>query len=1059
MQAYIFTVLILITSLFSSNWSAITAPNSNLTTTGNQYIERAFTTTEGLPANGVNRVIQSLDGYIWAATYNGLIRYNGHEFFIYNTSNITGLESNRFVHLSQDQNGNIWGGLEMNQYVQISDTASVADTLEHEHLSTSDHITNVSITPNGERWIGTSNGLFIFDDENYQYQQHLPSDGVHNIVHHENESYIIFRRSVYRYNPQSQEFTPLLSIDEQGIIESEEFTIREFAGQHTRVADLLINDDGFFLLVNSAIIELTPEDYRIHVTAEELEQNLLLNLQQLKGDYLVTGTHGIYRMSFQEGEFANPEQIFKYHTNNIISDHEGTYWASTNSRGLRQFISTPAYLGDRYSFLDEITVTALLQDGNGTKWFGSNCNGLFRLDNDDITHFDTDNGLINTCIWSLLEDSGNNLWAGSWGGGLFFKPHESDRFELFEVDGSQSVNAILSLFQDSQDRIWIGTFFNGLYRLDDMSRDAVHIANSDGSRMSAIRQIYEDSRGKIWVATDRGIGYLEENHIVKPDSLKLLRTRNFRSITETDDGTLWFGSYGGGIIVKLNDGQIKTITSENGLLDETNSQMVFDHRRHLWLGGNLGVFSISSSQIESFLSGNSTELRISRYGIGEGLNVQETTGGFSPSSMIDENGILHIPTVLGLAVIQTDHVSVNTIPPKIVLESVTVDGQPYNPATMQSIPHNKQRIVFNTALLSFKNPEYNRFRYRLTGFDKEWRQGNAGQTIEYTQLSPGEYQLIVQGANNDGFWSDELHLATFTVTPPFWSTLPFYLISALMLILIGVTIFQYQVKSFKQRQEQLESKVRERTETLQNINQELSKNIEEKNRLHSILAHDLRNPFSSIIGYMQLLKEDFDESDHHKEKEIIDALLSAAKNTYNLLENLLQWSSAGRGLMPALSEFEINNVVSEAILMVKIQAEYKNIEIRFESEVDEITISADKNMILAVVRNIISNAVKFSDENSEIVIKLNSGPESVIISVEDEGIGMKPEEIDTLFVQEANQQKRGTKGERGLGLGLVICREFIDLHNGELHVESEHGNGSTFYIILPLHEHAHASAS
>ncbi len=1057
MHTYVLSALILFSLLFSNDRAEKSPAIHTLIASNDHFIERAFTTNEGLPANGVTRVIQDREGYIWATTYNGLVRYNGYEFLIYNTSNIDGLESNRFVYLSQDEEGRILAGLEMNQYVVITDTSATAYTLESEHFSPSDHVTNISVTPKGNLWIGTSSGLFIFDGESYQYQSQLPRDGIHNMIHLDDKSYIIFRRSVYKYNPASGEFSPFLKVDDQGHINSDTFSITQFSEHHTRIADLLVNNEGTFLLSNAALIEIHDEGYQVLLTAEELGQNLFLHIERHSNDYLIAGTHGIHRLTYSDGHFIHPIQIFNSHTNNIIKDHEGSLWASTSSRGLRQFISTPIYLGDRYSFLDDIAVTAILQDIGGTKWFGSNCNGLFRYRDGTVNRFTSEQGILNTCIWSLMEDSDQNLWVGSWGGGLYIKTDQNSHFEPVEIENEQPVNAILSLFQDSLDRVWIGSYFNGLFRIDSQGQTPVQITGPNGNQLSAVRQIYEDSTGTVWVATDRGIGYLEGDSIVKPESLQQLKTRNFRSIMEKDDGTLWFGSYGGGIIIRFPNGEIKTLTTEHGLLDETVSQMNFDHRGHLWLAGNLGVFSVSSSQIDQFLDGQSDEIRISRYGVGEGLTVKETTGGFSPSSLIDQDGKLYIPTVMGLGVIHTGQVSINTTPPKINLESITADSETIHPNDFRSIPHTKQRIVFKTSLLSFKNPEYNRFRYQLTGFDSKWREGTAGQPIEYTQLSPGEYQFIVQGANNDGFWSEEQQLATISIIPPFWTTIPFYLIVSLSLVILGALIYQQKVKQLKERQEELERKVRERTETLQNINRELTRHIDEKNRLHSILAHDLRNPFASIIGYMQLLKEDFNESGNEKEKQIIEALLSAAKNTYNLLENLLQWSTAGQGLLPVKSEFELQEIISEAILMAKIQAEYKNIEIHCHSE-DEITMSADRNMILTVIRNIISNAVKFSDENSEIVIRLDSDDDSVTISVKDEGIGMNSEEIEKLFAHDINHQKTGTKGERGLGLGLMLCREFIDLHDGELHVESEPGVGSTFHIILPVHKRVDATA-
>ena len=222
-----------------------------------------------------------------------------------------------------------------------------------------------------------------------------------------------------------------------------------------------------------------------------------------------------------------------------------------------------------------------------------------------------------------------------------------------------------------------------------------------------------------------------------------------------------------------------------------------------------------------------------------------------------------------------------------------------------------------------------------------------------------------------------------------------------------------------------------------------------KDKLFSIIAHDLRTPFDNIIGLTELILEnaiDFEESEKY-----IKILNSSAKNTLILLDNLLNWAKSQTGQLNYIpKKIFISNVILEIIALNRLHAETKKISIVYSSST-EIEVYADENMLRTVLRNLISNAIKFTNIGGKIHIYATLKQEHVEISIADNGIGINKEKSKMLFEIISNTTTVGTANENGSGLGLVLCKEFVNKNGGEIWVESEEGKGSDFKFTLPLH--------
>jgi len=264
----------------------------------------------------------------------------------------------------------------------------------------------------------------------------------------------------------------------------------------------------------------------------------------------------------------------------------------------------------------------------------------------------------------------------------------------------------------------------------------------------------------------------------------------------------------------------------------------------------------------------------------------------------------------------------------------------------------------------------------------------------------------------------------------------FVVIFAVLIAIIAVVyINRYKVKN----------KANKKIEA-QNV--ELEKLNNTKDKFFKIIAHDLRSPFSSIMGITQLLEEDFETLSKEDLKEYIFVLQNSSAKSVKLLENLLQWAMAQtNNIKIEKTELSLNSILDETIFLLNESAKQKNIQI-INSVENETKIFADNLTIMTVFRNLINNAIKFTDKDGEIKIESISENENIVISIIDNGIGMSEEEVNSVFDVSVNSSKSGTANEQGTGLGLILCKEFIEKNDGIISIESEVGKGSIFNVKI-----------
>jgi signal transduction histidine kinase len=322
------------------------------------------------------------------------------------------------------------------------------------------------------------------------------------------------------------------------------------------------------------------------------------------------------------------------------------------------------------------------------------------------------------------------------------------------------------------------------------------------------------------------------------------------------------------------------------------------------------------------------------------------------------------------------------------------------------------------------------------------------EIIHQTEQKEKENQLL---QNQNRLQSDVIRkqsIITYTVT------------SGLILVLLlvfGLYSNSRKLQRAKIETEQKNKEILEKNELIRKKNRDLELQKEElvllnqtKDKFFTIVAHDLKNPFSGLLGLLDILETDFHDLEDDKKLEIISKLNQNGRNTYNMLVNLLDWARTQKGtIVPVLESVSLKKLIKSSMLFLGQRIQDKEHRVFLGLE-DDILLQTDPNLLRTAIINILNNAVKFSNRRGEIIIGVIKNDNSVIISIKDNGIGMDREKLSQVFSIATNLSSKGTENELGTGLGLILCKEFVQLLNGSIRAESEVGKGSVFYIELPL---------
>ncbi len=799
--------------------SAALDPRKALT----QYSHDNWQSNRGLPQNAVNAVAQGPEGYLWCATQEGLVRFDGVQFTVFNKWNTPAITNNNIRALCFDRSGTLWAGTNGGGLVRFKDEVFTAFTTAQGLVY--DNVNSLCPTSDGSLWIGTyGGGLSRLKDgrfANFTTRDGLSHDGILTLFEDGDGSLWVGTNGggVCRYSEGRFSRPDWARAIPQEVV---------YAIRRARDGALWVGTYG------SGIYRVEGARVR-HLTARDgLSGDRVLSLYEDKDGGLWVGTFGGGVCRYFEGRWdcLKADHGLPYDVVRAFAeDREGNLWIGLDGGGLLRLHDGSFKTYSVQEGLSNDFAIGIYQTRGGDVWVTTNGGGINRLRDGKITSLTARDGLPNDLVRSIYEDGSGSLWVGTDGGGLAVV-ERNGRIRVMGTAQGLSSNRVIAVRGDSRGDIWVGTNGGGLNLL---RGGRVTVMPQRPGRAAMVNLIHEDRAGRLWVATyGGGLSLLEGNVFASFPGQDEIGSAIVTHIHEDPDGTLWLGTIGSGLM-RLREGHVKRFTRRDGLFDDVAYEVLDDGLGYLWMSGNTGVYRVARASLDAFAEGRARTIPCDAYGEADGMKSAECNGGFTPSGYRTADGRLWFPTMRGVAVVDPARLGHNALPPPVKVERVILNGKALDAGAAVTVPPGRNSLEIHYTGLSFVAPSRVRFRYQMKGYDAEWVDAGTRRTAYYTDIPPGRYDFRVVACNNDGVWNDAGASITVIRRPRFYQTTWFWALCAGALVLLGPGLNWFRVRRLRRRQRELEALVDARTSALQDANLKLEQANE---RLEALSAQD-----------------------------------------------------------------------------------------------------------------------------------------------------------------------------------------------------------------------------
>lgn len=868
---------------------------------------------------------------------------------------------------------------------------------------------------NGEIWLGDHHHIYKYHKGNF-IKYAIDKQGISNSYH---RSFQLFESKGKRLQAFSQSgYLYSFNEESQGFVRNAVKIAQEISAVHQLSEDRILvgADTGLIILdldANGQVVSRKDFTTGFRVSAiQEVEPDRFLVGSWTKGLYFLTTKGKSLKIS--------PVKNFPAHSVNAISSLDEQSWLIATNSGLvsmqKQYFIKP--------FDQSYSSRALaVESGKNGDLYISTKDALHYLPKGDkknhrVLH---DSRFVNNRCLSFIEDT---LWLGQQGGVI--RKVSNGEIAASLKFGNEDVQSILS---DHDGSVWIqGT--HTMYHLKNNQTKTYLFKR----KLSAI---IRDTRGVIvslendW--DDLLYRFDESVNDFVPMSVKLDFVKGHENVHVNQmlsmDGLLYIASSQG--LLKLRDDTLDQIRYSEDVNDEVFSIAYTREGDGLWVANKRSLVHLSRKGIRHY--NHKTKLGDNYYSSG--------------ALELDQQGRLWMGTNTGAVLFDESSTMLEKKPPVLELSS----GNEQCLASSGGLSLSTDDYL-KIRVLNLRIPlDVQRYEYALQrrGERKEiWKEVSYIDPVMMADYGPGDYILKVR--NKDTSLLDLQDSSEVRITiKPLWYLSPWaiglYLLSSIIIVL---SVLYYQRRISERERKILEQKVEERTEELSTLIGSLAEMNKTKERFVSIISHDLKNPIGAISSLTDVLEVEGKDSFSASQFEILDAIRSSSQNAYKLLEDLLVWSRSQSGKLEFnAGYFDIESAVLNCFALLNGQAKSKGIDLI--NACHGLEVFGDQSMVETVIRNLLSNAIKFTDRNKSIRVSSFRDGGQVCVKIEDEGKGMSSEQVNNLFRIEKMNSTFGTEGESGSGLGLILCKDFMERNKATISVESKLDLGTTFTLHFP----------
>lgn len=994
---------------------------------------------DGLPHTDVSAITQDGNGYIWMGTYSGICRYDGVSVVTYDQIN-SDLESSRVSALYYSSNGYLFIGTE-------TTGVCVLDTRSGKFLGSvkvpMNNVHTIAEGPDGDIWIGTSDGVsrLSYGVRGSDISSWSLGKGVFGLCFEKGSTILLaMDDGVFSFDPESGARTPLL----KGMFCSS--VVESWNG------DLYVTTNkGSFRRREGSFSRLDERPSR----SSCVDTHGSVYISTANGCILKYGRDGSLLDEYKV-LVAGSAPVQEMNISSIFFDRSSVMWVGTFGDGCLK-CGKNAHRFNYYVTGENSDEKMIASDSKGRFWISSHDGLLFVL-HPDKTMTKVHGGSIacfeGAVISAFLEDSGGNVWLGSWTHGFIRIPSSGVEAmahgKPFPVERWVNTGSSIYKFaEDGRGFMWISSG-SGVLRYDissdritDTYRYDIHNEESVPNNFTTDVMVVENGDGyMVWTGSrlgitrffcnsDGSVGKIRQT--VRNHSEHSLMGEFVAAFLKDSRDRIWVSTLGGGLNRLTGSPDADTLKFEHYNMsncDFPNNELesvVEDSGGNLWIGGN------------GLMMFNPEDLSVRRYTKEDGLqsNVFKIwAAAKTPDGQMAFGGIN------GFNVFDPGDISVAGGCPPVYVTGAMVNNMLYDDMDSAVLSCRQNNISFTFAALDYENPRTNRYRYMLTGADKQWRYCDGiSARASYLNLRPGKYSFTVYGAGSGGLWNENPAVVNFRIKPPVYAgviAIAFYILTALALF-VAITIYRKR-QSERERKLELEHQLKE---------EESQRNMNEL-KLHTDFLHEIKTPLTLITTPVEEMLQN-----PNLGKSTLARLKLVSQSTRILnkyieeLTDLRQMDNGKVRLKVSRSDFR--KYVWTLVSMFQPVADSRNITMDLSGiSGNPLPLTFDKDQMTKVITNLMSNALKFSPKNGGLVkVGVWQEDERVCLSFSNIGVGILPDDIESIF-DRFHQGRNNDRG--GMGIGLAISKHIVQMHGGDVNVSSVPGGETVFTVRLPLGE-------